>query len=233
MNWRPLVIGAVVLFAFAANIVLCAIEVVEPPSEQAKVTSAVHDPLLQKPFSARTRRQNFKSYGMTPDQVDDTERQAKYIFDQRGELITTLLDEHADDAVQVFCPGKISERYRALSVLVVDKDGTLEVLEAGKVRAFTPQPWFKPDVVGQVYDKLERQKEHHGDATVMGVSAILLQQEPAVFNEASPWGSGLLSGWSYKKMLRENADMDGMLTRYFALMHVITEIAHRPEGICE
>lgn len=237
MNWRALFLASLFFSVMVALVGLLWTEKIMPPQELARVENAAKDPLKQRAFTKKTRRRNFDAYGLDADMVDEADRASIAIYNRKGEILTNLLLEKIDEATPIFCSSKsMSQRYLAMKVLVVQTEaGVREPIAPGKLRDIAAQPWFQEDTVDQVYRKFERTEERKADATLMGVAAVLSGQEQLALRGEAPWGTGILSRWSYELVKKEYGanNLHARLVQYFALMHVMTTLANAPSGICE
>lgn len=232
MNWRPWIILALLLGVVVVNSALMYFEQVAGPEQQAQVKDEVKDKLAGLPFTAATRRSNFKAFGLPDNLVDAAATQATRIITGRKSRFKKMLKDSADDVGPALCPGGLPQRYAALAFLVKEDSGKREVVDYESVTFFSTQQWYDPQMVQDVYNEVELSNPPREASTSMGVSAILEQQENAVLNGDSPWGKGLAGRWSLARVFAKYPDAKRKLVSYFAFMHVLTELANEPGGIC-
>ena len=233
MNWRPWIILALLLGVVVVNSALMWFEEVAGPEAVAEVIDQVKDPLASVPFTPGTRITNFAAFGLPEDLVEAATDEAKRIHAHKDRL-QELLKEHAEDVGPALCPSELPQRYAALSFLVEEKDGKRDVVDFSRTTYFERKEWFDEALVREVYSEVDRNPEGPRDnATAMGVAAILLGKESAVLEGTAPWGAGLGRRWSLERVFTEFPEAKRMLVRYFAFMHVLTELANEQErGIC-
>jgi len=236
MNWRPWVVTALMICTFLVNVAMLWNEKMTPPDQKTDPTVKLVDPLLSLRYTPQSRIDDFHKYGMTDDMVDDAQRIATETAKNRTPILQQLLKDHADVATRVFCPGnEIPQRYAALGVLTYDDGDQIRVMDASELTTIAMADWYATAQVGDVYTTLEVTADRHDEATVMGVASILLGEEDKVIEQEDPWGAGgLISRWSYAAVLNDYANMKirDKEVRYFALMHVLTELANADRGVC-
>ena len=86
--------------------------------------------------------------------------------------------------------------------------------------------------VSGVYNTLEL-TGRRPDATLMGVSAVLLGRERDVLEGNSPWSMSLFGAWGFASLKQSQPSIERIATEYFALMHLLTELANAQDGICQ
>jgi len=232
MNWRPWIILALMLGVVVVNSALMFFEKVAGPEQVAQVKDEVKDKLAGLPFAAATRRSNFKAFGLPDDLVDAAATQATRILAQRKSRYEQMLKDAADDVGPALCAGGLPQRYAALAFLVKEDSGKRQVVDYESVTYFETQEWYDPSMVQDVYNEVELASPPREASTAMGVSAILEKQENKVLNGDSPWGKGLGGRWSLDRVFANYPDAKRKLVNYFAFMHVLTELANEPGGIC-
>lgn len=230
MIWRPWVVTALLITAVLFNALLLYQERI--PSRVAETEVVTTDERLKNlQYNAGTRRDNFKLMGMGFDLAESTANQFSRFEKQKGKL-ERLLDEQASELIGVLCPGELPQPYSALSILVVDENGTRNVVDAVTLVRFEPQPWYAASNVDGLYDRFERTKDRRADATLMAVSAVLLNQESAALDGESPWSTGVVGTWGFGRLQKRSPKVTQLAIEYFALMHFLTELANTKKGIC-
>ena len=66
----------------------------------------------------------------------------------------------------------------------------------------------------------------------MGIAAILAARERDVLEKNSPWGPGLTQRWSWASVMEEEPGVRDKVTKYFAAMHLVVELATAEDGVC-
>lgn len=239
MNWRSFFVIAAVFAAVIVNAALVVFERHATPEEVAEVVDTRKDRLLGIAFTPGTRIMNFQSFGF-PEQLAEAVAQRTGKLEHRyREKFKEMLMEFADDVGWALCGGSadsLPQRYAAMSFLVQEENGKRKPIEVGELYAFTEQEWWGAASVDveNLYVEFERSKNAKENSTIMGVGAILLGQEGAAMQREAPWGRGGLQGrWSYEKMVTDEPAVEGRLVEYFAIMHLLTELANDTGGICQ
>ena len=116
--------------------------------------------------------------------------------------------------------------------LVVEDAGSRYVVQHQRTTILEPQSWFEQSLVPALYDEFERSKRRKADATLMGVSSVLLNQENEALRGASPWSMGVMGTWSFARLQTNSPKITKMVIEYFGLMHYLTELANTNRGIC-
>ena len=234
MNWRAFTILAVGLVGVMMNGWMLSQETIEATGQQEDlVNEANKDPLLNIQYISSNRDKHLADFGL-PKQMRDAAFKKMTSFAKRKANISEWLQAEQDTLTPVFCAGGLSQRYAALSVLVVNDSDLRRVYKPKALFTLEEQAWYDPVVVNQVYEHVEVTANRNDDATVMGVAAILLSREKDVLEGASPWGSSFFGSWSLEEVLLMDANIEDDLVNYFAMMYVITEIANGSSegGIC-
>jgi hypothetical protein len=236
MNWRPWVVAASLMLAVLLNGTLLAVEEVKPPDQKVDPTVKITDKLATLRYSAASRISDFREFGLPDDLGQEAQQKAVALDKERGPLLDKLLKDNAEVATRTFCPGSsVPQRYAALGVLVFDDGEHRRVMHADEITALTVQDWYLTSPVEDVYETVELNPDRKADATAMGVAAILLRQEDAVIEGTSPWGEGsYLNAWSMSSVMStyQNEKIRNKLIDYFALMHLLTELANNEKGVC-
>lgn len=239
MNWRPWVVAAVLMAAVIVNTALLGFEEVTAPgaAEGDDISVAATDQLATLRYSPNSRLANLKAMGLPDDIANDANDLATGLMQQRQKVLEKLLVDNNEVSTRVFCAGggRLPQRYAALSVLVVDEDGVRRVIEPRSLTTMEMQPWYDVAQVPDVFREVELTPDRKADATAMAVAALLLSEEQRLLDGDSPWGSGLVGTWSMGRVLNDYGDrkIRQKLVEYFALMHLLTELANGEGGLCQ
>jgi len=217
-----------------------------PPTEaQSKGSAGQQDPLLGIEFTKEQRESNFASFGMnasmvkrTMDEINGLDKSAN-----REKLSEMLAANQGDRSqLQAALCGTTNDqrpRYGALQYLVEDIRGERRVMELRSMPGvLRRQDWAQSSPWTEVYRQIElvgdRREE---DATIMAVAAILLGQEDLVLDYLEPWGLQGTDEWSWEMVNTKSSlkryKAETRVSDYFALFHLVAELAHEDGGICQ
>lgn len=231
MTWRPWVVSGMLILAVLLNGMLLVNERIPSP-EQIPELKKVAEPLRTLQYVASTRRGNFSAMGMSFELAEAT---ASYFgtFDRQRERFAKLLEEQAAELTEVFCATDgLPQPYAALAYLVYEENGARLVIDPLGLHRLDRQPWFDEALVPAIYDQLERTESREADATLMAISAILLDREEDALDGVSPWNAGLMGTWGFAKLEKSEPRITRLVIEYFSLMHFLTELANEQGGIC-
>ena len=234
MIWRIWVVVGSCMVAMLLMGVLLFQERVPLPKEQIQVTAS-RDVLRFLQYTSGQRRPNFKSMGMDDDLADAT---TKAIGQYKSQIprFKKQIAEQASVVADVFCTSDASlpPPYSSLAVLVKEENAKRTVIRASKLLTFEEQPWYANAPVQSVYTSIELVDKRQEDATLMGVSALVLSREADAIQGDSPWSRNMMGSWSFAKL--KNDPKTGIMQStidYFSLMHLMTELANDEKtGIC-
>ena len=240
MNWRPWMVAGALFCALILNTGLLFMEQLEPPAIDKASKFGGGDPLSRLKLTATNRRKNFEQFGLSEDMVDKADKLATKLAQERGKEFMALVTDPANAqlATAAFCEARGTDtlpvRYQALSLLVVEEDGGRKVIEPAELTALATQEWFGASV-HDVFEVVELVEDRQADATVMGIAAILVGQEETANKQESPWGVGLGATWKLSAVMTQFQDqkIERKLVNYFAVMHLLAEIANGEGGPCE
>ncbi len=231
MSWRPWVILGLLFVAFVLNSVLVYHEKVPLPNEGPEV-ERVEEKLRHLQYLPTSRRNNFKEMGMGDEQADAAANMVDRYLKQKDKFKAMLADQGAEVG-DAFCSSdRVPQPYAVLRYLVIEENERRDVFDPARLITFEEQPWYGLAPVDAVYNELERTDGRKADATLMGVSALLLGRESDALDGNAPWSTGLMGSWGFKKLKRENPTIEVMVLEYFSLMHYLTELANTKDGIC-
>ncbi|MCO4744021.1 MAG: hypothetical protein KC912_04485 [Proteobacteria bacterium] len=233
MPWRMIFIGSLLLIAMIGNGALLWYERIDPPATVAALQDNVR--AVNYIFIPSKRTANFTAMGLG-DKVGAAVGVAAKL-DKSEARIRSVIEESADE-VKVLCTGRqLPPRFAALAILVEeDADGVRRVIHAGKgerATAFFEQEWFAASLTAEVFAEMELNQAPPEDATAMGVAAILANAESLALSGDAPFDRGFGGTWGLDEVFAEYGWVEAEIVRYFALMHVMTEIARSEKGgIC-
>ncbi|MEZ4318028.1 MAG: hypothetical protein R3F61_11010 [Myxococcota bacterium] len=234
MAWRPWIVVLALIVALMLNAALVYRERI--PDLEVKETVALEDePLRHMTYAANTRLQNFTEMGLDEELAQRAANLAAGLQSNRARYMK-MLEDQALDVGDAFCPSssKLPQPYAAMRFLVLQEGGRRDVIDGhNALFQFEVQPWFEKEGGAlPVYNTMERTASRRLDATLMGVSAVLLGREQEAVNQRGPWATGFLNGGSFSTIESESPAIRQTTAEYFALMHYITELANEQDGIC-
>lgn len=235
MTWRHFLLLATCAAMFIINGVLLFFEDVNLDSSEDGPVDRITDPLLSTVWRPDQRIANFKAFGMPDDMATVTARRTAEIYND-NERLTLLINQDPALLSTVLCPHSgVPERYLAMHLLVDQDDlgsGIFErdVISYNRVNALPLQDWASSSRLGEVYNAVEMTERRRSDSTVMGVGAVMSVREDDLFQRNAPFGT---INWRFAGLRSAEPDIDAKLIEYFALLHVLVELATNPEtGIC-
>lgn len=242
MRGRLWLVGGACLGLMAATMYLLREETVEyfgpmaVQDEQGTVIAGAEDPLIDTAFVPQDRVANLTAWGLSEAQSSEALKRIKvWQSEHRPRLLRALEEADDPDALRdhLCIDSGRRPRYWATAVLVVqDKNGRRRVLDPGRVAEFEIQEWSLSANIRGVYEKLELSPDRQSDATRMGIAAIMLGKEDLAVEGLRPWSTSL-GGWSFNQVEKENKGTEDRVVAYFALAHLVLELAHEPDGFCE
>lgn len=231
MNWRPWVVAAALFAAFMFNAVLVFQERL-PKIKGGQEVEVVDEVLRHMTYLPTTRRSNFKLMGMDEDLADKTAKQVDR-YARKEKAFKQLLDEQATTVGVAFCPGMdLPQPYAAMMFLVKEENEMRDVLDPERLQEFEEQEWFVSAPVRAIYSHFELTAGRYQDATLMGVSAVLMQREEDALDGYAPFSTGLLGNRGWGSLKKEHPRAEITVIQYFSLMHYLTELANARKGIC-
>jgi len=232
MIWRPVMVLLGVIVAVFANAVLISQERIPEPAD--KPIEALEEPLRHIAYRIDNRRRNLiESFGMGPDLAERTAARMEKVAKSKAQL-QKLLKENASTVTEAFCPSdELPQPYAALEFLVYEENNRRDVFQPDRMMVFEPQEWFNENrgLVSSVYREVEL-SGRKADSTLMGVSGVLLRRESDVLEGNSPWSKSVFGAWGFSQLLKEHASIEALAIEYFALLHVLSELANAQDGIC-
>ncbi len=232
MIWRPVVVILAVIAAVVVNAVLLRRERIPEPAD--KPVEAVEEPLRHVEYRDNNRRRNLtETFGMDPGLAEKTAKRIEQVARYKTQL-QKLLKDNAEIVSDAFCPSdELPQPYAALEYLVYEQNGRRDVYQPDRMTTFEPQEWFQLNrgLVQGVYNQVEL-TGRHADATLMGVSGLVLARERDVLDGNSPWSQSVFGTWGFSSLKKEQPSIEALAAEYFALMHLLTELANAQDGIC-
>ena len=233
MSWRPWIATALLAGSVLVNVGLLYQERIDPPAEAADLKDEVKDILLLE-YRPENRRQNFEAMGLDEELVGVTVKRTKS-FSESAARLKALIDEDSEEVANALCPGgKLPARYAALGLVVEPAStGSLKVIEPRDIRRFVIQDWFLESLAEEVFAELELTRDRKPDATVMGVAALLLKKDAEALDGQSPWSRGFGGSWGLSALMKRYPEAKTLVVQYFAMMHLLTELARdADDGVC-
>lgn len=208
---------------------------IAPSEQQHRDTSKIADPLLDMVFSEGTREKNFTAMGFDKEMAAAALKSAKALHASHADRFRELIEntDQRSDLQADLCSTTNDKRprYAALGWLVERKATELMVLKAASMDNLKKQDWSRASTVHLIYDRRERTKSRQDNAPVMLVAAVLTGQEEKARDGYPPWGQG--DRWSWEQVQKDHPGVRQKVIDYYALFHVIKEIAEEEGGICE
>lgn len=233
---RAVLVATALFIVVCINAYLLATEQIVQSEAQVWHTQVTEDPLLELQYTRGSRETNLQDFGLPNDLVVRTLDRIRDLEDRDKERIVLMLDDAPEptELYDAVC-GETSQRrprYGALHFLVEDKAGLRRARPIRRVTSLDEQEWAKLSPIQAIYDHVELAEERQPDATLMGIAGILLGKEEDVLNNYAPWGRGLAGTWSWKRVVKENPSVEERVVEYFALMHLVLELAQDEGGLC-
>ncbi len=235
MQWRPWLVVLALFLALGLNGALVYQEKV-PELEVDEDPELAREPLRHLTYSSRQRRKNFEVMGLDQEHRERAAKIAERLHQQNAKRYRKMFEEQGLEVASTFCPttSGLPQPYDAMRFIVLEERGERDVIDGtNALFLFEEQAWFEESGTAlPVYNRLERKRGRRNDATLMGVSALLLGRENDAVNERGPWSTGFLGGGSFATIESENPAIRQTTAEYLALVHVLTEIANEPDGLC-
>ncbi len=231
MSWRPWIVAAAFIAVMMINLVLVVQERL-PEAQGGPQVARIDEVLRHMQYTPATRRNNFKNMGMSPELAESA---AKYIdrYTRKQPLFVQMLSEQAAMVGGAFCPGTgLPQPYAAAQFLVTDVNDRRDVVDPERLREFEEQPWFIASPVQAIYTHFELTEGRFGDATLLGVSALLVSKEDDALYGYAPFSTGIMGARGWKPLKKQHPRVELTAIQYFSLMHYLTELANTRDGIC-
>jgi hypothetical protein len=236
MTLRPILAIAFLASVALVDAYLLWTEQIAPSESQARHTALREDPLLGLKYSAGNREVNMVSFGLEAAAAARAVDRIRDLEDRYKDKLAIMLKDAPmpTELADALCgqTREVRPHYGALRFLVEDVAGERQTIRLQRVTVLEEQEWAKVSPILAVYDEVELAEERQKDATVMAIAAILLGKEEEVLNNYAPWGRGLAGTWSWKKVTKENPGIEEKVVEYFAVLHLVVEMAMAEGGIC-
>lgn len=235
MNFRPYILGSMLLLGIGGNLLLLGQETVVPPKAQAKHLMKATDPLADIVYVVSKREENFKKFGLDEEATKKAIKSVKDLANDDGnvKMITTFIEEidDLDRLSDALCLGEpVPPRYSALAYLIKEEGGRRDTIRLGRVTRLEREDWAVSGRIEEVFAEVEMAKVREPDATLMGIAAILTNHEMDVFEKTAPWGTK--SRWSWEKVKENNPGIESRVIDYLAMMHFVMEVVTANDGFC-
>lgn len=240
MNWRFFLFISTLLAMFVVNFFLIFGEAIpEVVSEDATVR--VPEVTLRSiQYKMDQVRANLQKMGMSLEHADKTSDIAEGVYNKEKTRarILKMVKLNEESVAPAVCPSGqgVAQPYGMLELLVEEALGRRTVLSVTQLSEFTKQPWYASSSVERIYALVEKGKNRQPDATLMGVSALLLNKEDDAIKGTAPWANGFMGRWGFSYLLSnpKTSSIERMTSDYFALMYVIVTLANdERNGICD
>ena len=231
MTWRPWIIMMLGIIALLVNGVLMVQEDMPEIASGPEIDKII-EPLRTLTYLPSTRRQNFEAMGFNAELANRAAIHSENLGRQQKKW-DKILRQNPAGLGQALCPSeRVPQPWAMVQWLVVEDAGSRYVVQHQRTTILEPQSWFEQSLVPALYDEFERSKRRKADATLMGVSSVLLNQENEALRGASPWSMGVMGTWSFARLQTNSPKITKMVIEYFGLMHYLTELANTNRGIC-
>jgi hypothetical protein len=188
-------------------------------------------------YSEAERQNNLKNFGLDQASINKTLSQMKRWRRYKAPFRARL--KEAKDVVlmtDIFCPRDVKSirpRYAAVRLLLKEQGGRRLVIDPKKDVEFIEQDWTKSLSFLDIYENIEKTKEELPYSTIMVLAALLTGNEESLVRREEPWGSVIDNSWNWEDVQEEYPKVGTQLITYFALMHLLTEIANDEDGLCK
>jgi hypothetical protein len=205
-------------------------------TENASIRSEFQDKLLDLSYTKEERESNLKAFGLPDPLIRRTLKEITNYERNQLQKIDSLVAEAPDiDQVhKAFCSRSNARRprYEALKFLVKEDNGR-RPLNLDRAEPLNYFEWADTARIEAVFRFLELPEDgnRRDDATMMGIAAVLLEQEELVIDGDAPWGRGAHK-WSWEDVVIKWPYADDRVVAYFALLHIFSERVHREGQLC-
>jgi hypothetical protein len=193
------------------------------------------DQLRDIVYKPNSRLENFVGFGLSDSEAAEAEELAKELDEKnRSRLVRIFEDvENTELATDSFCghSSDIRPRYAVMQFIITTKGDKREPVDMRRLNRIKEQDWIVRLPLLDIYSEFELRKDPQPDSSVMVVAAVLSGSEDLLLAREAPFGRGY--DWSWKEVKREFPEVQSQVIQYFAIMHLMVEIAQGSEGICD
>jgi hypothetical protein len=236
MSFRFWLILIGIIVTLILNVYLIQNEHIEVTAQQ-EVVESYEDQLADVLYLEPERERNLARFGFDEQMIRKASRQFKRIERYKPQLKAQL--KKVEDPVllaEVFCPrdsSLVRPRYAAVRLLIKEENGKRIVLSPKIDLELIEQDWSMTLPLLDIYESVEKTKEDLPNSTVMVLAALLTKNEDALVRRLEPWGRSLDGSWDWDAVIEKFPKSEEDLIDYVVLMHLMTELANDPEGICQ
>ena len=237
MNLRSWLIVVGIIAVSILNVFLISNEHVEVSIEK-ELVGDYEDRYGNLIYTKSEREENFKKFGLDEQSIKRTIKQlGKYERRYKEPFRARLTDsKNIELMTEIFCPRDVKSirpRYAAARLLIKEKSDKRLVIDPKKDVELEEQKWTKSLSFLDIYESVEKTKEELPYSTIMVIAALLTKNEESLYRREEPWGRVLDGSWNWNSVQEEYSDVGTQLIKYFALMHLLTEIANDEKGVCK
>ncbi len=237
MRLRPWILGAVLVGALGVNVYLVIGEQIAVGEAEARHRTRQEDPLIDLPFTVASRPTDFTRFGLDGALLSQVVERVQELDAANRTLLADRIENvgDPDQFMKAFCRtdrAALPPHYAGLAWLVREEGGRRVPISVPRTTSLDPAEWAGRSPIAEVYATVELNEDRKPDATVMGLSAILLGKEADAIERRSPWGQGLGGRWSWERLRKENATIGDQVVEYLALLHLTMEIVTTEGGFC-
>lgn len=207
------------------------------PSEfQAKHITERADPLIDMKYVAGARQTNMERFGLTEPMIKKALDRMRDIDERHKDRLRIGLENAPDPTAlaDALCgqTNQVRPHYGALRFFVEEEQGQRRPIRPEVALDLQRQEWSKVAPIAEVYNHAELAEERKPDTTLMAIAAILLAKEDDLLNDYKPFGRGFAATWSWPDVVKQYPGIEDIAVNYFALMHVVVEMATGEDGLC-
>jgi hypothetical protein len=240
MNWRFFLFISTLLAMFVVNFFLIFGEAIPEIVNEESTIRVPEVSLRSIQYKMAQVRANLQKMGMSLEHADKTSDIAEGLYNKEKtrDRLQAMIKANEEFVAPAVCPSgqRVAQPYAMLELIVEEALGRRTVLPVNRITEFQKQSWYAGSAVGQIYELIEKGTNRQPDATLMGVSALLLSKEQDAIKGTAPWANSFMGRWGFSYLLSnpKTSKIEGMASDYFALMYVIVTLANdERNGICD
>jgi hypothetical protein len=240
MNWRFFLFVSSLMAMFVVNFFLVFGEAIPEVVTEESTVRVPEVSLRSIQYKMDQIRANLQKMGMTLEHADKTSDIAEKIYskEKTKNRLIDMIKASEENVAPAVCPSgqRVAQPYAMLELIVEEALGRRTVLSVNQLSEFNKQPWYASSSVERIYEMIEKGKNRQPDATLMGVSALLLNKEDDAIKGKAPWANGFMGRWGFSYLLSnpKTGSIERMSSDYFALMYVVVTLANdERNGICD